>query len=806
MLTNVRSMISKLVLGLLAITVSFPLISGIHGSEGIRAENDRTTKTSSNTRLGVDQISNPKIPSSADDVWNGSYVYYGTYKTGRNIDCIPMKFRVLNKEGTSPYGGLFLDSDAALFVKDFYKDNGESAWYYCALNKLLNGDKYYGSDEIFTERERKTILTQNVPGHDLAHIDEFAMGWFKKFISLTNQEKIFVLDAEDILNSSYGYWPYVGFDGAEHETVKNRMKVTIGSTAYNTYWLRSAFGPFKNQLAGIVSKHGYLDGENIDNKEGVAPAFSVKLSSILFSTAIKGNYGSLGTEYKLTLIEPSFSVSLTSGKKTSISGRTVSIPYTASFETNESDQLSVMILDKPYAENNANKSNILYYGTLSSSISKTGTATFDVPSNFNLSKWGRNYYVYFFAERYGTSKYDYVNVDQLSDYAGTPILLERPSDYVTTIILPSDYSYVDLNQRQCDALVCLMTSNMVGCYINDKSILIDVDKDGVYDFSVVNTSSVPAPAVRIINSPICGTYSFDVSNCAGSYLHEVKIILNKPKPPAPTGLKGSADTSTSVKHTWEKASYADEYEVYRSTSIDGTYSKLGTVTETNRRCPGLTSGTKYYFKVRSVMYINSVKYYGDFTSPISVVPPFPAPSGVKATSSSNTAVTVSWNAVKGATGYVVYRSTSENGTYTRLGTVTGTSRKCTGLTSGKKYYFKVRAIVTYDGTTYYGKYSSPVSAIPPLPKPDYINVIPGATSTSALVYWNEVKGATGYVVYRSTSENGDYTRLGTVKTTDRTCTGLKKGQTYYFKVRAINVVDGKTCYGSYTAPKKYTVK
>ena len=286
----------------------------------------------------------------------------------------------------------------------------------------------------------------------------------------------------------------------------------------------------------------------------------------------------------------------------------------------------------------------------------------------------------------------------------------------------------------------------------------------------------------------------------------MQFIFEKPKPPAPTGLKGSADTSTSVKLTWDKASYASEYEVYRSTSANGTYSKLGSVTETNRRCPGLTAGTRYYFKVRSVMIINSVKYYSDFTSPISVVPPLPAPGGVKATVSSNTAVTVSWDAVKGATGYVVYRATSENGTYTRLGTVTGTSRKCTGLTGGKKYYFKVRAIVSYDGTTYYGKFSSPVSAIPPLPKPSYINVIPGATSTSALVYWNEVKGATGYVVYRSTSENGTYTRLGTVKTTDRTCTGLKKGQTYYFKVRAINVVDGTTCYGSYTAPVKYTVK
>jgi len=64
------------------------------------------------------------------------------------------------------------------------------------------------------------------------------------------------------------------------------------------------------------------------------------------------------------------------------------------------------------------------------------------------------------------------------------------------------------------------------------------------------------------------------------------------------------------------------------------------------------------------------------------------PTGVTATAS-GTQVTVSWTAATNATGYIIYRSTSPNGTYTNIGTSTGTSYTDNSATNGVTYYYKV---------------------------------------------------------------------------------------------------------------------
>ena len=69
------------------------------------------------------------------------------------------------------------------------------------------------------------------------------------------------------------------------------------------------------------------------------------------------------------------------------------------------------------------------------------------------------------------------------------------------------------------------------------------------------------------------------------------------------------------------------------------------------------------------------------------------------------AVKLKWNAVVGAEGYQVYYSTKENGSYKKLTGTVKTSLKKTGLVSGRKYYFKVRAYKKTDEGTVYGAFS-----------------------------------------------------------------------------------------------------
>ena len=73
-------------------------------------------------------------------------------------------------------------------------------------------------------------------------------------------------------------------------------------------------------------------------------------------------------------------------------------------------------------------------------------------------------------------------------------------------------------------------------------------------------------------------------------------------------------------------------------------------------------------------------------------------------------VQLTWNACKAdGVKYQVYRSTKSTSGYKKVITTSKTSYKTTKLTKGKTYYFKVRAIKTINGSTYYGHWSNKVT-------------------------------------------------------------------------------------------------
>jgi len=69
--------------------------------------------------------------------------------------------------------------------------------------------------------------------------------------------------------------------------------------------------------------------------------------------------------------------------------------------------------------------------------------------------------------------------------------------------------------------------------------------------------------------------------------------------------------------------------------------------------------------------------------------------------------------------------------------------------------------------------------------PKNISATP-ASSSSIIVSWSSVTGATGYYVYRSSSSSGTYYYEGNVTTNSYTDTGLSANATYYYKVSAYN--------------------
>lgn len=175
-------------------------------------------------------------------------------------------------------------------------------------------------------------------------------------------------------------------------------------------------------------------------------------------------------------------------------------------------------------------------------------------------------------------------------------------------------------------------------------------------------------------------------------------------------VKAASAGYSSVKLSWSAVTGAKEYVIYRTTSSGGTYARIGTSSTTGFTNTGLTTGKTYYYKVRAKCVAVTTNTYGGYSAAVSVKPVPSTPANVKAVRISNSAITVSWNAVTGASGYTIYRATSKTGTYAKIKATTLLKYTNTGLTDKKTYYYKVRAYRTVNSAHIYGRTSAIVFA------------------------------------------------------------------------------------------------
>ena len=219
--------------------------------------------------------------------------------------------------------------------------------------------------------------------------------------------------------------------------------------------------------------------------------------------------------------------------------------------------------------------------------------------------------------------------------------------------------------------------------------------------------------------------------------------------------------------------------------------------------PVLNKPGKYVIKVKTIGYgkkdsdVTTLNYnvvLGNVT-------------GFKAASSGYNSVTLRWNRTPGATGYEIYRqSGSSNVLIGRINSPTTTSYRNSGLKTGTTYYYRIKAVSS-------DKEGKPVcsslvtASAKPVPATPTVSLKAG--SRKATVKWSRVSGASGYQVVRSLKKSSGFKTAKTVTSGSRTYyvnKKLKKGKTYYFKVRAYRKVSGKKIYGSYSTVKAVRVR
>lgn len=254
--------------------------------------------------------------------------------------------------------------------------------------------------------------------------------------------------------------------------------------------------------------------------------------------------------------------------------------------------------------------------------------------------------------------------------------------------------------------------------------------------------------------------------------------------------------------TVSKNTISDKDEITSGTfkTGEGTYRIVKTVYT-------MSSGSSKVY--RTSVYSNEFTYKKQSsntnTTPVVKVS---TPTSVKAASAAYNKVKISWKKVSGASGYEVYQYNAKTKKYIKIATVKGTTYTKSGLTTGTSYSYKVRAYKTVNKKNVYGSYSKVVKATPVLSKVAGVKTV-NVSGKSIKVTWKNVSGASGYKLYRSTKKNGSYKLVKTVKgskTVKYTNKKLKKGTTYFYKVRAYKTVGKKTVYGSYSSYKSAKVR
>ncbi len=239
-------------------------------------------------------------------------------------------------------------------------------------------------------------------------------------------------------------------------------------------------------------------------------------------------------------------------------------------------------------------------------------------------------------------------------------------------------------------------------------------------------------------------------------------------------LKSAENHYKGVKVSWGELKGARKYIVYRKTAKT-SWQRLCVLEGDARSYIDQTakSGTKYIYTVKA----QNGQEYSKYSKSGKTVSYIAAPKVTVANATS--AVSIKWNKVSGASKYYVYRR--YNGTWTRLGVVTGTSFNDKTAKSGYTYTYTVKA-----GNGSVISHGAVNTDLTRLSTPSLSSL--KATSGKNTFVFKKVTGAEKYFIYRKTG-NSSWARIATTTSTTYVDKNVKKGTYYTYTVRAVKGTD-----------------
>jgi rhamnogalacturonan endolyase len=358
----------------------------------------------------------------------------------------------------------------------------------------------------------------------------------------------------------------------------------------------------------------------------------------------------------------------------------------------------------------------------------------------------------------------------------------------------------------------------VAAYAGNNSVLLSWPAvAGATSYNILSSTTSGNSYVSITNGvtgPVCGSgpanATFVDSTAANgtTYYYVVQSVnpvnasANSPQstsvtpsvgisaavPATPTGLTVTS-TNNAVTFTWNAVSGANFYTVYRGTVVN----KLGyvpfniilsdTTTSPTYTDASGTLGCTYSYFVTATSAAGTSSNSAAVTGKPVPPPPASAPGNFHLSdniTSSNQNVTVSWSAVSGAVGYILYRANSPTGPFTFPGnylqSMAAGSYTDNGLATNKLYTYMVVAMNAGGVST-----NSIIVSTPPA-APASLNATAG--NNQVTLNWPASLGATNYTIKRGLTSGSETTTVGTTTNTTFVNLGLTAGTNYYYIVIA----------------------
>lgn len=315
------------------------------------------------------------------------------------------------------------------------------------------------------------------------------------------------------------------------------------------------------------------------------------------------------------------------------------------------------------------------------------------------------------------------------------------------------------------------------------------------------TVSGISDAVTSLTTGTTFYYRIRAVNASGTSANSATITVAT-TPDAPVAIDATDNESSQFTANWNSVSGASSYSLEVCVASDNfspnlaAYNNIDVGDVTSYTVSGLSNNTTYKYRVWVDIEGSSSTYSNEISQ--KTTPPPPDPTDIGATNIKSTSFTANWSdkSANGATSYLLDVSEAENFSSYVTGyeekTVTGVySFNVTGLDAETTYYYRVRSVNgsgTTGGSSEYLDSPEYESVTTALPAP----TASAATSVSASGFsanWGAVSGATTY--YLDISEASDFssfitgyenTDVGNV--TSDAITGLSRGTTYYYRVRA----------------------